>query len=200
MENSQSVPAVCWAVIDCGIQTWTVSIGQHDPDDPTYYRPRQVRELRIGFELADEHDRNGRKRVLTRWYARSFNKRSSLYRDLCSWLDVQHLEHVMRDDRGRFDFAELVTRGARLEVAATEEGFRRIVGIHPGPALYCTDRDPILFELDRFDVETFHRLPEPIRARVTNSPTFLAMHGEPNPPIDAIAPRATSLTDEEIPW
>lgn len=160
-----------------------------------------VRELRLAFELSDEHDAEGRKRVITRLYNRSFHKQSSLYRDLTTWLEVPYLGANRLD--GRFDFGQLIRLGAQLELTRPGQRNWRIESIRPGAAMHLVERDPVVFNIDNFDVEMFHRLPEPLRDRIMASPTFLEHHGyfETHKTNEIVRPFSSDeLKDDEVPW
>lgn len=188
MSQHRIAHAVCWSVVDCGVQVWHGAQG-----------PRWVRELRIGFELSEQHDKNGRKLTINRLYNRSFHKKSSLYRDLTTWLEVPYLGAHARS--GRFHLAELLRLGARLELERTDTGLR-IGAIRAAPAMHLCENDPLFFNLDKFDVEAFHRLPDRLRDHIMASPTFQAIHGHysSHTDPDSAQPHPNQLNDEEIIW
>lgn len=181
---SERLHAVCWAVIDCGLQTWW-----WDQEDGP--KSRQVREIRIAWELTDE-TRRGRQAVLTKRYNRSFWPTSTLRRDLASWGGMPHI-----GKRGLFP---LIGQGAVLHTERAGH-YRRIVEVRPGPALRALDRAPLWFDLDSFDPDAFHQLPDRLKDYIMISPTFLAQHGHPHdPPEHTRAQTAGEFLDDEIPW
>lgn len=181
--------AVCWCVIDCGLQTWW-----WDQDDGP--KSRTVREIRIGWELS-HFTKGGRRQVLTKRYNRSFWPTSALQRDLTSWVGG-----LPRDGRaGQISLARLIGRGALLHTEITVTGYRRITKVEHGPQLSGLDRWPLWFSLDHFDPAAFHQLPDRLKDYVMISPTFLAQHGHPTDPPEHTRPATGGeILDDEIPW
>lgn len=182
--ETQRLPAVCWAVIDCGLQDWWWE-----------HHVRRTHEIRLGFELLEERDRAGDRRLFQRRYNFTLHKRSALRQDLERWIGPLPVP---------FDLAALLGQGAVLTVERQTSGFRRIAAIAAlhGP-LWPPQRRPLHLRLDpqRFDPEALTRLPGALRDHIMASPTFLALHGEPiDPPEHTRPATAAELIGDEIPW
>lgn len=181
---TQRCAAVCWAVIDCGLQyQWWET------------HARRTHEIRLGFELIDEPDGGGTRCVLQRRYNFTLHKRAALRRDLENWLGPLPVP---------FDIGAVLGLGANLTVERRQDGYRRVIAIEPlhGP-LWPPQRRPVHLRLEpeRFDPEALTRLPGALRDHIMASPTFLAMHGEPIDPPDHTRPAtAAELIGDEIPW
>lgn len=191
---SHSVRAVCWAVVDCGAQTWWFE-----------ERPRKVREVRLSFELIDDARPNGDRGVIEQRYAYSFWPNANLKRDIEAWLG-RALTRAERE--GGFDLAGLIGLNARLDMIQRGR-WRGVTGVNAslGPA-YPPNRPPLFVWLEnaRFDVGAFHRLPDRLKDRICASATFQALHEDGLDP-ETLWPAAyvrpataAEMLGDEIPW
>lgn len=178
------VYATLWAVIDCGQQTW-------------YWqdRPRRVREVRLAFERIDEPERA----PIWQRYNYSFWPTARLHRAVAGLLG-RPLSLAERE--GALDLAALIGRTAALTIE--QRGAPIVQDVRHYQPSWPPRRPPLFIWLEpgRFDHEAWTRLPERLRDRILQSPTFEALHGAPAWPAEHTREPtlAEILGGDEIPW
>lgn len=167
-------PAICYSVIDCGVQYNT----NFD---------KSSRKVMLMWELPDEtytYEGEERRRVISKEYTLSLNDLSKLRGDLRGW---RGRDFTPEEFEG-FSLDKLLGVGCQLHIIHNDKGYAKIQSVLPlpkGTKLGDPINKLLMLDLDEDSPEQItsklDMLPEWIRKKITDSETYQkAMDGSSN--------------------
>jgi hypothetical protein len=171
----------CYSLIDLGTQ---LTSGQ--------YGEKLQHKIRIAWELFGEDeagqpltiDVNGKQMPLTisKSYTMSLHEKASLRKDLAAWRGKDFTDEEAKG----FDVSKLV--GAYCMVNATTgetngKTYTNVAGLTPLPGALknvkpAAVHEPLLFDLDKPDMEVFATFHEKLQDAIKRSPEWAKLHGQ----------------------
>lgn len=183
--------AVCFQIIDLGsqISAFKDAKGEHKVNH----------KIRVGWELSNEHMKDGRPFAVGKDYTLSSNDRSNLVSDINAWRG----KPFTTEEFGSFDISKLLGKACMLQVENTEKDGKirsKVKGVMAMPkgAVSPVAQNPMVkFDLSNFDQTVYDALPEWIRKIIASSPEYIELHGSGEP---SNAESANYDQREEIPF
>lgn len=134
---------------------------------------------------------DGKPLAISMWHTVSLNEKANLRRDLESWRGKK----FTKEELNGFVVDNLIGAPAMINVIHNESGdktYANIASISPVPKGMEVPKpinDPILFSLDKPDMDVFDNLPNGIKAMIEDSIEWKGRHGKsPTKSVQAPAP------------
>lgn len=183
--NFKRVPAGvhigrCFSLIDLGTQETN---GQ--------YGVKLQHKLRIGWELFGEDENGGPLTIdvdgkqmpmtISKSYTVSLHEKSSMRKDLAAWRGKDFTEEEAR----AFDVSKLIGAYCMVNVTTSETNgktYSNVAGLTPLPAALKNAKPapvhaPVIFNLDRPDMNVFATFHEKLQEAIKRSPEWVKVRG-----------------------
>lgn len=180
--DAGTYPAVCVGIVDLGKQYSEKFKKYSDKLMMIWEIPSQTVQI-------DDEDKP---RWLSNDFTSSLHDKSNLYKTLVSWRGKPFTEEelsVDKDGHTKFKIKDMLGAGCFLQVIVEEKesgSYNRITSVIALPAgieVPKTETPLIAFDMDAWDDEVFHSLPEWIQKRVKKSTQYQKFH-VPTDPVD----------------
>lgn len=154
--------AVLVGVTDLGTQASTYQGEEKPPRRQTY----------LTWELPHELMEDGRPFKVNKFYTASLGEKSTLYKDLTSWLG--------KPPTAPFDPKTLLGKGCQVVIVENEDSGKikvsAVVGLPKGTTVPKETVNPLTyFSLDEFDEEAYAEIPKGIQNIIAKSPEYAAV-------------------------
>lgn len=165
----------CYSLVDLGTQLTTGQYGE-----------KLQHKLRIGWELFGE-DENGEPLTIevdgktmpltiTKGYTVSLHEKAGLRRDLAAWRGKDFTDEEAKG----FDVSKLIGAYCMVNVTTSETNgktYSNVVGLTPLPGALKNAKPapvhtPVLFDLDKPDMEVFGKFHEKLQDAIKRSPEW----------------------------
>ena len=148
------------------------------------------RKIILYFELFGEDEQghplvrdDGKPLIITKYYNRSLNEKSTFRKHLQSWLKIDfdtvegfNLEDLM----GKFAMVSVSNyKGKSGDIKASVDGLAAVPAMLAKHGMPDAVNPIFMFNLDKFDSEKFSSLSEAIRNMISMSPEYRAIAGKP---------------------
>lgn len=187
-----SYTAVCYGVIDLGVQTVKFENSEKEQD--------QVLILWAFPGETVEIDGEEKPRTISKTYTKSLHERSGLRKDLKSWRGREFTEEELKG----FSLTKILGAACMLQIihketkAGTFANIASIMSLPKGMPAPACDMPPVVFDADESSEAELAALPEWIQNKITESRTWK----------ERFAPKPTSGAsgfvdaedDGELPW
>lgn len=191
--------ARCYSLIDLGTQSKEYQ-GEK----------KEVREIRIGFELFGEDEDGSPLTIevegvempmtITKRYTLSLHKKSSLRRDLAAWRGKDFTDEEARG----FDVSKLMGAYCMLNVTHTESNgktYANIGGVSPVPKMLASAKPkPVhpneTFDIDQPDMELFNSFYEGLQNTIMAAAEWQKSQAK----TPALAGGVAELDDDDVPF
>lgn len=208
--NFKRVPAGayigrCYSLVDLGTQLTTGQYGE-----------KLQHKLRIGWELFGEDEQgkpltieiDGKEMPLTitKGYTVSLHEKSGLRRDLAAWRGKDFTD----DEAKGFDVSKLIGAYCMVNVTTSETNgktYSNVAGLTPLPGALKNAKPapvhaPVVFDLDKPDMEVFSKFHEKLQDAIKRSPEWAQATGKSSGQQDASGfdTIASDDPDSDIPF
>jgi hypothetical protein len=170
----------CYSLVDLGTQLTTGQYGE-----------KLQHKLRIGWELFGEDEQGAPLTIevdgktmpltITKGYTVSLHEKAGLRRDLAAWRGKDFTDEEAKG----FDVAKLIGAYCMVNVTTSETNgktYSNVAGLTPLPGALKNAKpapvhDPVVFDLDKPDMEVFSKFHEKLQEAIKRSPEWAKAMG-----------------------